>query len=951
MSCFRLIQIVALLSLLLSMLVLPQLCLGGPQTEAVAVQDDRTAEVNALIRDLRDPKFVVRETASQKLSEIGMPAVAALKLATKSDSLEVQTRANSILSSIQLDRSSRLSEGEQAMVKQFVAADVLGRVAILREQARAMNTELFVRLLDICVADEERVRSSEDGMRSAIEELITIDADNAVTQWITNLLMTQRWEELSKLLAHPGILKHSPMLRACEARNAGKFDTYIEDRYQRFAKAQVAQETLSTRELVSLTGLLRVQRDFDRAEKVVAVLTDVDLQRRLRKELLFQQGNWKEILRRTKLDPAALESIPANLSQQALLHHLLGDQAAIAQIERELRQQLQDAIEVAGEENVGPATLLKNDLRVLAAVTLNWPLLKEFLDAENLADNVVLMAALNRNDEVLELLGIGPRFKERQTWVKNILQEISETKEKLKKSSRRDPDYSRLSQLIEEKRQLLNSVVDLVEQWGLDDEAQLYCQMMFNASDSSRAQEEILDRLIGLGRTKEYWKLVESLQGNPSAQQRYSGPAWFGVTNSDIKLYATHWSSRIRDTMFDPIEKTKRIAAIMNSPWLDREAMDFDLEYEMARLRTHSTAGSDGGDEFLMGKVFELHGQDEAADSLLKQAAQLGYMLAVDAQFFQAIASEDLYGILEYWLGGNSETADRCLLAEEAALKILETETDPEKIKLVKKQLDLCRLAIAAQWAGGSYWTRRTASQLDDFEKTRLASLRLQCLVYGVPGDFVSKESQQRQLGNALSSEGSDAKQQGAIELATLMFDELSYTTVPQSDIRWSFSAIYLNIALGKGMIESKKYDRAVDFLVRTAEFSQGDVSVAEGTVKELAEAGAVKEADQVYQAVEKYYIETLKDYPDSPLARNNFAWLSAVSNRNLESARRHVSVAVKVRPYVEHYWDTFAEIEFLLGNPKQAFEFSKRCIQLSPARFYYRKQKERFGRAMSETK
>ena len=150
-------------------------------------------------------------------------------------------------------------------------------------------------------------------------------------------------------------------------------------------------------------------------------------------------------------------------------------------------------------------------------------------------------------------------------------------------------------------------------------------------------------------------------------------------------------------------------------------------------------------------------------------------------------------------------------------------------------------------------------------------------------------------------------------------------------------------------MIESKKYDRAVDFLVQTAEFSLGDVSVAEGTVKELAEAGAVKEADQVYQAIENYYIRTLKDYPDSPSTRNNFAWLSTVSNRNLESARRHVSVAVKVRPYVENYWDTVAELEFLLGNPKQAFEASRRCVQLSPARFYYRKQKERFRRAMSE--
>ena len=107
--------------------------------------------------------------------------------------------------------------------------------------------------------------------------------------------------------------------------------------------------------------------------------------------------------------------------------------------------------------------------------------------------------------------------------------------------------------------------------------------------------------------------------------------------------------------------------------------------------------------------------------------------------------------------------------------------------------------------------------------------------------------------------------------------------------------------------------------------------------------------ADQIYQAIGKYYVETLKDFPDSPLARNNFAWLSAISNRDLESARRHASVAVKVRPHVENYWDTFAEIEFLLGNPKEAFELSKRCIQLSPRRFYYRKQKERFRRAMGE--
>ena len=939
MSCFRLMQIVTVFSLLLSMLVSSEISFGGTQAQ-VGAQDDRTAEVNTLIRDLRDPRFVVREAASKKLAEIGMPAVAALKLAAESDSLEVQIRAKSILSSVQSDRSS-LSDSEGATVKQFIASDKLGRVAILKRQKLSMDTQLFFVLLDICVADEERASSSGDEIESAIEELLAVEVDNPLERWVASLLDMQRWEELNKLLTHPGILKYSPMLRAGMARNEGRFDAYIEDRYQWFSKAQVAQETLSTRELMSLIGLLRVKRDFNRAEKVIAALPDAALQRRLRKELLFQQGDWKEILRRTKLDPADTEFILANPLQQVLLHHLLGDQAAIAGIEQQLRRQLQASVEAAGEENTSATQLLENHLRILAAVTMNWPLMKEFLGEDNLNDKVTLMSTLNRHAEILELVGIGPRFKDRQTWVKDLLKEINEVQEKRNKNprGRRDPDYSRLSQIIDDKQQLLGSVVGVVEQWGLDDEAQLYCQMIYGTS----SKEEVLRRLAELGRTKEYWQLVESLLTSPNQSGYTSGHYGFGIDNSDIKNYASHWSTRIGGAIVDPVEKAKTIAAIMNSPLLDREGMDFDLDYELARYRTQSTLDSSGQDEFWMGRILELHGKDEVAGSLLKQAAQLGHAAAINAQFVQAMAKEDLYGVLE---GGDK--TERCMLSEEAALKILETETDPEKIRLVKKQLALCQLAIAAQWTGDSYLARRNVGHLGNFEKSQLASLHLQCLTYGVPGD-VHSEGPHRRLGNILLAEGSDAKQQGAIEIATEMFDDLSYATGDQQDISWSFSAIYLNIALGKGMIASKDYDRAVDFLVRTAEFSLGDVSVGEGTIKELTEAGAVEEADQVYRAIEKYYIGTLSDYPDSPIARNNFAWLSAISNRDLESARRHVSVAVKMRPHVENYWDTFAEIEFLRGKPKEAFEMSRRCIQLSPERYYYRQQKERFGRAMDK--
>lgn len=953
----------AALSLLTTMLASPQISFGGSQSQAAAVQNDRAAEVETLIRELGDPKFVVREAASQKLAAIGKPAVAALKLAAESESLEIQVRAQSILAGILLERGSNFDKSEQQKIKQFIAADMLGRVAILRSEAtsRSSDIRLFIRMLDICVADEEDAAGTEDGVDSAIKELIALDTNNPITQWVTNLLDTRRWDYLDKLLTHPGILKHSPMLQVSKARNAGELDAYVDNLFQQFSKAQENEKPLSTRELVSLSGLLRVLRDFDRAEKVIAALPDVDLQQRLLTELLFQQGDWEEILRRTKLDPTAADFISANPLQRAFLHHLLGDADAIAGVEQELRQQLKTAKEAAEEEkeNTASVKLLKGQMRILGAVTLDWPLMQEFFAEDNLVGNVSLMLVLNRPNEALKLLEIGPSFKDRQTWVQDTLKEMSEAQEKLKKlpRGRRDPDYDPLEKLISEKKQLLYSVVDMVEQWGLDDEAQLYCQMIFSESDTlvSGAKLEMMKRLLELGRTKEYWQMVELHLKDPT-QRRYSSRNAFGIVDSSIQTLASSWSSRIRGAIASSVEEAKTIAAIMNSPAVDREGMDFDLDFEIARLRTQSLMGSTGEDEYLIGTVLELNGQDDAADGLVKQAAQLGNSRAIRNQFFQAMAKEDPYEVLEYWLVGNSDTSsvsqidfrDTCFIAEEAALKILETETDPEKISMVKKQLDVCRLAIAVQWTGGDGGRRWSGSHLGDVEKSHLATLRLQCLVYGVPGDFLHRERQDRELATALLAEGSDQKHQGAIKLAAIMFDKLGYAGA-SSDIGWSYSAINLNIALGQGLVERKEYDRATEFLVRTAKFSPGDVSVGEGTIKKLAEAGESEAADQIYQAVGKHFVETLKDYPDSPLARNNFAWLSAISNRDLESARRHVAVAVKVRPHVEQYWDTFAELEFMLGQPKEAFEMSKRCIQLNPSRFYYRQQKARFRKAMSE--
>ena len=147
-----------------------------------------------------------------------------------------------------------------------------------------------------------------------------------------------------------------------------------------------------------------------------------------------------------------------------------------------------------------------------------------------------------------------------------------------------------------------------------------------------------------------------------------------------------------------------------------------------------------------------------------------------DRKYIHAIASDDPKEILKYWLNNDAGAVENSWVAEEAALKLLATETDPQEIKLIKDQLAVCQTVIAAQWIGGSQWARRGASELHAMEKSHLAILRLQCMVYGVSGDNVHKDAQHRQLGTALASKDSNQKHQGGIE--SVSYTHLTLPTI-----------------------------------------------------------------------------------------------------------------------------------------------------------------------------
>ena len=202
-----------------------------------------------------------------------------------------------------------------------------------------------------------------------------------------------------------------------------------------------------------------------------------DRQQRLRKEILFQRGDWKEILRRTKLGADDADFIAAGLLQQALLHYLLEDEEAVEEAVQALRQQLQTEIEAA--ENADEASAqtkllevknLKRQLRVVGMVTLNWPLMEEFFDTDSTRESFQLLVLQNRPAKAIELLGIGPQFKDRQAWMQTTLKELVDANAKLDKKSRvlSSDELSQLSILIAEKQEYLYAVAEIMEQWGLD---------------------------------------------------------------------------------------------------------------------------------------------------------------------------------------------------------------------------------------------------------------------------------------------------------------------------------------------------------------------------------------------------------------------------------------------------------------------------------------------------
>jgi hypothetical protein len=932
-------------------------------------------EIERLIEKLSSDKFAERELATRRLVEAGERAIPALEKAAKSPSAEVRIRAESVLVNRKVIDDSVVSESDQILIDRFRQASPRGRLLMLRTFATSKKPRLFLKLVEL---DLKFAAESQGQLQPAIETYLATNAA-LFSNLLSSAMESNQWADVEHIIQHPATLRYSPLIRSFAARGRGELESYIDDVFSQLRQKQADGEQIVDSNLVSLIGLLRLQKNFDRADEAIGWLPDQAMQNVIRQKIIFQRGDWNEILRRTRLDPTDSQRISANDTQTALLQYLAQDKEGLAATIKKMRTELEAAIAGLPQNDADPGgkaeggasrgaapqeplaitaarvLRLKGNLRVVGLVTLDWNLVQEFLDPDALEENAALLSDVNRSDAAMELVEAGRDFESRRARMAQVLNELSKAQESLVKrsSNRRGEAYMRLKG----QESKLSAIAMLMAAWaenhGLDDEAQLYYQMIFAADKSNTRlnQQTAMGKLLELGRADSYWQLAESMIRGPD-KQKFAGRVTYGISSLTAKTLSRQWMAGIRGRFQDPVLEAKTVAAVVNSPWVDTQEIDFDLEYEIARYRTNSRLTTDGNVEINLSQVYELHGDDEASKRLLMQSVDLGNRRATGLRLLQAIASNDYPAISETWFDSyrGYRSASGCLLAEQAAKEQLKSPNlDDDQKAAIEQKLYRAQVATMAVWHGNSPWLNSGMRELAGFEAEHLSIFPLKAIVFGVNGNPQIAQRMEVALVNALGSKHSDQNVEATSMSAAVLFENLGFDSASAKSNRgWLSDALRLHFAWAKGLMEQGEYQRAADVLVRTVGFSLGDVAAGEQAIGVLQRAGANEQAERLYEAIAKHYIDTLQKYPDSPLARNNLAWLSACAQRDLNAAYRHAKKAVASRPNTVQYLDTLAEIEFLMGNAEKAFELSKRCVQLFPTRFYYRQQKNRFWEAMN---
>jgi tetratricopeptide (TPR) repeat protein len=137
--------------------------------------------------------------------------------------------------------------------------------------------------------------------------------------------------------------------------------------------------------------------------------------------------------------------------------------------------------------------------------------------------------------------------------------------------------------------------------------------------------------------------------------------------------------------------------------------------------------------------------------------------------------------------------------------------------------------------------------------------------------------------------------------------------------------------------------DGAVALAREALAITPGNVELVAGMVPTLEKRGKKAEADELFGIAWKAYHEVLKEYPNSPAARNALATLCADCRRELDKALTYAKEAVKTEPGAVSFRETLAEVHFRRGERDEAAAIMTKLLADDPRNATYKRYLARY--------
>jgi tetratricopeptide (TPR) repeat protein len=136
---------------------------------------------------------------------------------------------------------------------------------------------------------------------------------------------------------------------------------------------------------------------------------------------------------------------------------------------------------------------------------------------------------------------------------------------------------------------------------------------------------------------------------------------------------------------------------------------------------------------------------------------------------------------------------------------------------------------------------------------------------------------------------------------------------------------------------------RAIAILAKCHAMLPSDGSLADDFFPAVRKMGLIKEHDEWFGISWDRMSAVIEEFPNSDNTCNTAAWLASRARRNLDSAEKLLLHALALNPEQSAYLDTMAEIHFAKGNREKAVEWSSEAINFMPLDSMLRRQHERF--------